>query len=261
MKSDPRVRSFRSLLPMAIVLAAIVLLAGCSTTQARLSRSLLPTGLEGPAPAIHHDHRTEIDGERVRLTKQYLEIHNPPLAARLPPGDSAESISFEPRLVVIHFTAIPTLDETLAEFAPLEIDGDREVIRKNGLLNVGIQFVVDRDGTIYDLYPETVISRHVIGLNHVAIGIENVGNGDLEDRQASAPLTEEQLAANLRLVRFLAQKYPSIEYMIGHQEYRELEDPRHPGHELFYEQLPTYRTEKVDPGRRFMRRLRRSLKR
>lgn len=246
---------------VAGLLAALLLglfFAGCAST--RHARSVLPPGTCGPAPEIRTEHATPIDQERVRLTKEYLAIHNPALHAELPAPDLPESISFEPRIVVVHFTAIPTLAETLETFAGLHIGADRELIRRNGLLNVGIQFVVDRDGAIYALYPETVISRHVIGLNHVAIGIENVGDGDLDRRRAEAPLTERQLEANVALVRYLAARYPSIDYVIGHSEYRRLERPRHPAHHLFHEELPAYRTEKTDPGRRFLKRLRRALR-
>jgi N-acetylmuramoyl-L-alanine amidase len=162
-------------------------------------------------------------------------------------------------MIVVHFTAIPTLAGTLAAFAPLEIDAGRELVARNGRLNVGIQYVVDRDGTIYSLYPETVMARHVIGLNHVAIGIENVGEADLARPAARTPLTRAQLAANVALVRDLVRRHPTIEFLIGHHEYRDVERPAHPAHALFHEAVEGYRTEKVDPGKRFMRQLRRAL--
>lgn len=226
----------------------------------RFSRSVLPPGLDGPRPPIREEHRTEVDAERVRLTKEYLELHNPGLLATLPAGDGPEAIAFTPRLVVIHFTAIPTLEETLETLAPPTIDPSRELVARHGRLNVGIQFVVDRDGTVYALYPETVMARHVIGLNHVAIGIENVGDGGLWSRRAQAPLTPAQLDANIALVRYLADRYPTLEYVIGHHEYRDVERPRHPAQALFHEEVPAYRTDKSDPGRRFVKRLRRALR-
>ena len=79
-------------------------------------------------------------------------------------------------------------------------------------------------------------------------------------RRPKAPLTEAQLVANIALVRYLAGRYESIDYLIGHSEYRQLERPAHPAHDLFHEELPEYRTEKIDPGRRFMKRLRRALR-
>lgn len=252
---------------------------GCASL--RDARTVLPEGLAGPSPPIRHEHRTEITSERVRLTREYLRLHNPEALAALPPGEGAEAIRFAPQMIVVHYTAIPTLEATLETFAGLHIDQDRELgthgrrrrsgaaarakrgrglVRRNGLLNVGIQFVVDRDGTIYALYPETAISRHVIGLNHIAIGIENVGDGDLGEAGAEAPLTEAQLAANVALIRHLAGRYPTLRYVVGHHEYRQVEHPWHPAHALFHEANPHYRTEKSDPGPLFMKRLRQTLR-
>jgi N-acetyl-anhydromuramyl-L-alanine amidase AmpD len=94
--------------------------------------------------------------------------------------------------------------------------------------------------------PETWMARHVIGLNHVSIGIENVGGArDRDD------LTHDQLKANEYIVRYLKEKYPSIEYLIGHYEYTLFDH-----HPLWKERDSTYRTEKTDPGVRFMTLLR-----
>jgi hypothetical protein len=242
------------------LVCALPLLAGC--TSARHARSLLPPHLAGPRPPIDESHRTPIDAERVRLTREYLAIHDPQALAALPDGDGAEAIAFTPQMIVVHYTARPTLAESLAEFGPLEIDSGREMVAANGRLNVGIQFLVDRDGTILALYPETAIARHVIGLNVVAIGIENVGDADLGERRSGVtPLTAAQVNADAALIRHLVHAHPTIRYLIGHQEYREVEDPRHPAHALFHEAVPGYRTVKIDPGRRFLRELRRQLRR
>jgi len=160
-------------------------------------------------------------------------------------GDpSAESVQFVPRMVVVHWTAIPTLRKTWDAFDPETLDGERPDIAKAGRLNVSSQFLIDRDGTIYQLLPETVIARHVIGLNRAAIGIENVGGPE-------APLTDAQLRANTALIAHLAKKYPTIRYLIGHLEY-----PAWEGSSLWEERDPGYRTEKTDPGEGFLARLR-----
>ena len=156
----------------------------------------------------------------------------------------ADSVRFVPRMVVVHWTAIPTLRETWDAFAPETLDGERPDIAKAGRVNVSSQFLIDRDGAIYQLLPETVIARHVIGLNRAAIGIENVGGPE-------APLTEAQLRANAALVAHLAAKYPTIRYLIGHLEYTAWE-----GSTLWEERDPGYRTEKTDPGVDFLARLR-----
>jgi len=88
------------------------------------------------------------------------------------------------------------------------------------------------------------MARHVIGLNHTAIGVENVGGTE------EKPLTDAQLQSNIALVKYLAKKY-NIEYLIGHYEYTDFED-----HPLWLEKDDGYRTKKTDPGEDFMRKVR-----
>lgn len=246
---------------LVIALLALLLLPGCGMKRKRFEHSIVPSGLPAAAPEISSRFAIPLDPERIELTREYLRIHNPDLSASLGEDNTVDSIRFEPKMIVVHFTDIPSLLETIEYFRANHIEDGRPVIRSNGLLNVGIQFVVDSTGSIYRSYPEeNIISRHTIGLNHAAIGIENVGNGDLHDSSAAQPLTESQLHANLLLIRHLVSKYPSIQFLIGHSEYRDVEDPSHPAHHLFQEEFPDYRTEKVDPGPHFMRRLRDLLK-
>ncbi|HSP13049.1 MAG TPA: peptidoglycan recognition family protein, partial [Salegentibacter sp.] len=88
------------------------------------------------------------------------------------------------------------------------------------------------------------MARHVIGLNHVAIGIENVGGTE------ETPLTRAQIDANIWLVNYLANKY-DIDYLIGHYEYTNFEN-----HPLWREKDSAYRTQKTDPGEDFMKAVR-----
>ena len=152
--------------------------------------------------------------------------------------------TIEPKMIVLHWTAIPTLERSFEAFKNPKLPGDRTAIAGAGNLNVSTQFLVDRDGTIYRLMPETTMGRHVIGLNHVAIGIENVGG------TPDTPLTQAQLEANIWLVRYLKSRY-DIEYVIGHHEYTNFEE-----HELWLEKDAGYRTQKSDPGAEFMERVR-----
>ena len=161
------------------------------------------------------------------------------------PGTDAR---IRPRMIVLHWTAIPTLEGSLEAFEPERLPGARGDIQAAGALNVSAHYLIDRDGTIYHLMPDTIMARHTIGLNHCAIGIENVGG------TPQTPLTREQMESNKWLVRELARKYP-IEYLIGHYEYTAFE-----GHPLWLEKDAGYRTEKTDPGADFMKRIRRSLK-
>ena len=148
-----------------------------------------------------------------------------------------------PQAVVVHWTAVGTLESTWKFFYAEEMDDDE------GRLNVASQFIVDRDGTIWRLMPETNFARHIIGYNHCAIGIENVGGYDGRE-----DLTEEQLAANVRLIKYLHEKYPTIKYVFGHYQQ---DTARASG--LYIELVEDYYAIKTDPGAKFMRGLRTQL--
>jgi N-acetyl-anhydromuramyl-L-alanine amidase AmpD len=153
--------------------------------------------------------------------------------------------SIDPKMIVVHWTAIPSFEESFRAFKDPLLPNTRSDITTAGALNVSAHFLVDRDGTVYRLMPETTMARHVIGLNHCAIGIENVGGTE------NTPLTKKQLNANVELVRYLKKKYPEIDYLIGHFEYTLFE-----GHPLWLEIDDGYRTEKTDPGADFINKIR-----
>ena len=114
----------------------------------------------------------------------------------------------KPELIVIHYTAIPDLNDTVKTFNPDSINSKRAYILKNGKANVGVQFVVAKNGDIYSLLPENITGRHAIGYNHLSFGIENFAKD-------SGKLTPDQLKANVELVAYLVKKYPTIKYMCG----------------------------------------------
>jgi len=177
--------------------------------------------------------------ERTQLSLDYLEERY---------GLEKSIPEITPKMIVLHWTAIPDLESSFSAFNPVNLPGAREDIQKAGALNVSAHFLVDRDGTIYKLMPETTMARHVIGLNHAAIGVENVGGAK------ETPLTKAQLKANINLVKYLSEKY-TIEYLLGHYEY-----PQFEGHELWLEKDESYRTQKTDPGKEFMRKVRKKTK-
>jgi len=88
-------------------------------------------------------------------------------------------------------------------------------------------------------------------LNYSSIGIENIGGKG----NKTEDLTPAQLRANIALVRYLKAKYPTIKYLIGHYEYRQME-----GTSLWLEKDKGYRTVKNDPGKKFMRDVRKSVR-
>ncbi len=179
------------------------------------------------------------DQKRVELTREYLSERY---------GIQQESPNILPKMIVLHWTVIPSLDEAFEAFDSPTLPDWRPDIKNVSGLNVSSQFMVDRDGTIYSLMPETNMARHVIGLNHCAIGIENIGGTE------ELPLTRAQLKANIWLVEYLNDKYP-IDYLIGHYEYANFV-----GHPLWLEKDETYRTIKTDPGKDFMQKVRKATK-
>ncbi|WEK19523.1 MAG: peptidoglycan recognition family protein [Candidatus Pedobacter colombiensis] len=178
------------------------------------------------------------DAERKRLSLEYLEKRH---------GLKQDQPTIKPVMVVLHWTDIPTIEQTFDAFNKSRLPGARKEIAKASALNVSSQFLIDSDGTIFRLLPDTIFARHVIGLNYCAIGVENIGS----DKN---PLTPAQLVANEELIRYLKRKYP-IEYVIGHYEYT-----RFKGTALWKESDPAYNTEKTDPGVDFMKRIREQIK-
>ena len=177
----------------------------------------------------------EFTQNRIELTKQYIKKSY---------GIDVKDINIVPKIIVIHHTASDSLKESFDRFYPEILLSDRTDIQNAGNVNVSAQFLVDFDGTIYSLMPETFMARHVIGLNLSSIGIENVGGNE-------KTLTDKQLKANIELVKYLKEKYKTIEYLIGHYEYQNFQ--KHP---LFLEKNPNYRTIKHDPSVDFMENLR-----
>jgi beta-N-acetylhexosaminidase len=114
-----------------------------------------------------------------------------------------------PRVIVEHYTAGTTFASawnTFANDAP-----DTELHERPGTC---AHFVIDRDGTIYQLVPLTTICRHTVGLNWTAIGIEHVGTSDTEILR-----NPRQLASSLRLTLWLMYRYGiSLPNVIGHAE-------------------------------------------
>lgn len=176
------------------------------------------------------------DSEREALSLRYLKDRH---------GLDQTEATINPQMVVVHWTAIDNIEVTFDVFDSPTIGGRPDLTGASNL-NVSSQFLIDRDGTIFRLLPDQTFARHTIGLNYMAIGIENVGG-------AGAPLTKAQLKANEDLIRYLKRKYP-IEYVIGHHEYQNFQTSP-----LWKEEDPDYRTVKTDPGDKFMEKLRKNL--
>jgi N-acetylmuramoyl-L-alanine amidase len=115
----------------------------------------------------------------------------------------------DPHVIVEHYTVTSTFQQTFNTFAPDVPDSEL-----HELPGTCAHFVVDRDGTIYQLVRLNVMCRHTVGLNYVAIGIEHVGTSDAEilhDRQ--------QIQASLELTAYLVDRFHiRLRNVIGHNE-------------------------------------------
>ena len=183
--------------------------------------------------------QTPIDftNKRIDLTKEYIKIHY---------KKDVQNIIIVPKIILIHHTAIDDYKDSLSRFQEEALPSRRKDISSaNPSVNVSSHFMVERDGTIHQLMPLDFMARHVIGLNFNSIGIENVGGQNSQDN-----LTEAQLQANIFLVGYLQKKFPTIEYLVGHYEYRCFEHDA-----LWLEVDDGYRTIKDDPSKRFLQEL------
>jgi N-acetylmuramoyl-L-alanine amidase len=131
-----------------------------------------------------------------------------------------------PRVIVEHYTVTDSFQPVYDTFAP-----NRPDVELGELPGVCSHFVVDRDGTIYQLVPTTIMCRHTVGLNYIAIGIEHVGRSD-----AQVLGNPRQMAASLRLTRMLQGRFGiGTRNVIGHNE--SLSSPFH------RERVPSLRTQ------------------
>jgi N-acetylmuramoyl-L-alanine amidase len=136
--------------------------------------------------------------ERKAETAHYAQVHY-----------GIKSYVLHPKVIVEHYTANESFSATWNTFAANTPDPEL-----GQLPGTCAHFVIDRDGTIYQLVPLTVMCRHTVGLNYVAIGIEHVGTSDAEILHDAA-----QLRSSLALTRRLMAKFHiSLRNVIGHNE-------------------------------------------
>lgn len=125
-----------------------------------------------------------------------------------------------PHVIVEHYTGTDSFSSAYDTFA-----ADTPDAELHELPGVCAQFVIDRDGTIYQLVPTDTVCRHTVGLNYTAVGIEDVGTSD-----GQILADPRQLSASLHLTLWLMQRFQiTLANVIGHNE--SLTSPYH--HELY----------------------------
>jgi len=120
-----------------------------------------------------------------------------------------DSWRLRPRAIVEHVTVTTSFSSVYNTFA-----SDRPDAELHELPGDCAHFVVDRDGTIYQLVPLNVMCRHTVGLNWAAIGIEHVGMSDAQVMGDAA-----QMRSSLALTIWLMARYGiPLADVIGHSE-------------------------------------------
>jgi len=181
------------------------------------------------------------DAQRKFLTALYREKHTGDCNREKDGLDVC--VTIKPKIIILHMTDLETLETSFDYMKEpvLKEERDKLLSRSYDRVNVSVHFMIDRDGTIYSLMPENYMARHAMGVNHLAIGVENVGMNH------TGP-TREQIDSDVKLVRYLMSKYniPAKD-VYSHAEVAELRDKKSP---FFVEQekdyfMPKYCGEKV----------------
>ncbi len=128
----------------------------------------------------------------------------------------------DPHVIVEHYTDGTTFSGAWATFAA-------NGLHLGELPGVCAHFVIDTDGTIFQLVNLHVRCRHAIGMNWTAIGIEHVGTSD--EQILSNPA---MMRSSLRLTLWLMDRFGiQVRNVIGHAE--TLMSPYH------HERYPSWR--------------------
>lgn len=119
------------------------------------------------------------------------------------------SYVLRPKVIVEHVTVTSSFSSAYNTFAADVPDAEL-----HQLPGTCAHFIIDRDGTIYQLVRLNVMCRHTVGLNYVAIGIEHVGLSDAQILDDAA-----QMRSSLALTAWLMSKYHvALKNVIGHNE-------------------------------------------
>jgi N-acetylmuramoyl-L-alanine amidase len=152
-----------------------------------------------------------------------------------------------PQLIVEHYAAAGSISSIFNTFRT-----DQPDVEFHELPNVCSHYAVAASGAVYKFVPPTIRCRHVVGLNHVAIGIEHVGFSDQDILGRPA-----QLNGSLQFTQWLRCRFGiPVDQVIGHNEslsspfYKEL-DPRFKGQthgDWNHADMQTYRADLTKLG-------------
>ena len=191
-------------LAIAVAIAALPLLCGCgaeaTVPPAPTARAVEQAAASAPPPqppivSWQIPYGAKRRAQMAAYAKRHYGI--------------ATSALEHPHVIVEHYTATSTARAAYNTFASNARDPEL-----HELPGTCAHFIVDRDGTIFQLVKTNLMCRHTVGLNYTAIGIENVGTSD-----ASVMGNTRQRTASVRLTRWLRCRHAiAVKDVIGHNE-------------------------------------------
>jgi N-acetylmuramoyl-L-alanine amidase-like protein len=235
---------------IAAALLAVALAAGCGRDERSTTSAAAPQGsstLDPRSSEAERNAERDLEGAQDNATgaaqPTATTAPRPPAAARptaarptivqrpIPfgPKRRAEMRAYarrhygiddyrlrDPKVIVEHYTVTDDFQSAYDTFASDVPDAEL-----HELPGTCAHFVVDKDGTIYQLVALTIMCRHTVGLNQTAIGIEQVGRSAREIRDRP-----RQLGAIVRLTAWLrCREGIALRDVIGHNE--SLSSPYH----------------------------------
>src|SRR6266480_5977492 len=172
---DGRIRRFvKNLLPLAVLLLCLVA-AGCGSSRKK-QQPEPQLGLPGSDTATSRKAETSTTTTSTHASQG---VPRPAIKQwRIPFGDkrkqetaayalrhyAVSTFRLDPKLIVEHVSVTPTAQGVYNTFSK-----DVPDVELHELPAVCSHFVIDRDGTIYQLVPVHLMCRHTVGLNDVAI--------------------------------------------------------------------------------------------
>jgi len=162
--------------------------------------STYTVGGPAPRPAITQDY-IDFGAQRRAEMGAYSLAHY-----------GSSDIHLDPKVIVLHYTCGSTYENAHATF---QSDAPNMGV-KPGVVS---QFVIDKDGTIYQQIPLQYEGRHTVGLNYAAFGIECVQECNGSDARVVSEIMHRtpQEKSLVALVRWLMYRYHiSLSNVIGH---------------------------------------------
>ncbi|CAH0338381.1 N-acetylmuramoyl-L-alanine amidase [Rhizobium sp. CECT 9324] len=98
---------------------------------------------------------------------------------------------------------------------------------KMGILSIGYQFIIERDGSVTECRPRDLVGSHTPGHNMDSIGVCLVGGREEDGGEGVDNFTQEQRRAFLRLFNELVQHYGPLD-LKAHSEVQRFRHRDHP---------------------------------